>query len=420
MQGAAVGEVPFGFVVPSPALSLVARRRGGGRGRGARDPAVAALRRGRATAFFRGLCICFLLVRRLRCCLRIRAPAPPARRGAAPRGREDRGLPLVPLPPRALQRHRGAGRVLALRGPEERPPRVRRRHRASFMLKRPAPAAAVHELDVVTPAGRVAALQVRDRDGRRARGGRRERHPRLLPLFSSSSPGSGSPPSPLDSWRRRGVLSPSPPGTRPGEPLLVANHVTGLSVDALDPPAADSNASSSASSPSLFPSWAGPLVLLAVAGDAASALADPSLPLALAAAAAGAAAAAQAGRSVVLPALRRLPESAVGVEASRSGLLAQHVALTKASDAAARGAAEDARALARLWALRAKMDSVSAAARASASASSSLSSSSSAFLDGGDGGETDAGDGSFVGDGDEYAERGGRVEAAAAALERRL
>ena len=245
------------------------------------------------------------------------------------------------------------------------------------------------------------------------------------PSSNSNSSDSDPSESAVAGWRK-GLLSPSPPGTRPGEPLLVANHVTGISHDALDPPAADSNSGSSSSSNSLFPPWAGPLVLLAVAGDAASALADPSLPLTLAAAAAGAAAAAQAGRSVVLPALRRLPEKSVGVEASRSELLAQHVALTKASDAAAKGAAEDVRALARLWALRAKMGAVSAAAKASSSSSlSSRSRTPSSAIDGGedddDGGSFAAKDGSlFVGDGDEYAERGGRVEAAAAALERRL
>ena len=142
-----------------------------------------------------------------------------------------------------------------------------------------------------------------------------------------------------------------------------------------------------------------------------------------------------AGRAVVLPALRRLPEGSVGVEASRSELLAQHVALARASDEAARGAAEDARALARLWALRAKMGAVSAAARARASAAGSGSAASASFsssFDDDDGGVDETGeigavsnsnsnnDGSFIAGGDEYAERGGRVEAAAAALERRL
>ena len=420
LQGAAVGEVPFGFVVPSPALSLaLGAAAAGAAGALAAPPSPLSDEAERRPSS--GASASASSSSAASAAASASAPRRPPLAVVQP----HEGVRTVACPSCRYRLELFSGTVARAASSPSAAPRNGllasvAASAASFMLRRPAPAAAVHELDVVTPAGvsRPFRFGTATGDAPAAVG---ERVTVVCsPSSPSSSPGSGSPPSPLDSWRRRGVLNPSPPGTRPGEPLLVANHATGLSVDALDPPAADSNASSSASSPSLFPSWAGPLVLLAVAGDAASALADPSLPLALAAAAAGAAAAAQAGRSVVLPALRRLPESAVGVEASRSGLLAQHVALTKASDAAARGAAEDARALARLWALRAKMDSVSAAARASASASSSLSSSSSAFLDGGDGGETDAGDGSFVGDGDEYAERGGRVEAAAAALERRL
>lgn len=396
---AAVGEVPFGFVVPSPALSLSLGAAAGSAGALANPPSPLSA-----------------------------ADDEAEQRSSSGSSASSAAAAASARPPLAVvQPHEGVRTVACpscryrlelFSGTVSRAASSPAASRggffssvASFVLKRPPAAAAVHELDVVTPSGvsRPFRFGTAGGDAPAAVGERVTVvcSPSSPPTSSSSSAAPASAAAAVAGWRK-GILSPSPPGTRPGQPLLVANHATGLAQDALDPPAADSNSgsSSSASASALFPPWAGPLVLLAVAGDAASALADPSLPLALAAAAAGAAAAAAAGRSVVLPALRRLPESSVGIEASHSELLAQHVALTRAADEALAKAAGDARALARLWALRAKMGAVSAAVRASSASASPF-----------DDGDSD---GSFVSDGDEYAERGGRVEAAAAALERRL
>jgi hypothetical protein len=119
-----------------------------------------------------------------------------------------------------------------------------------------------------------------------------------------------------------------------------------------------------------------------VAGDAAAGLANPALPALLAAGAAAVGGGALLVARVAVPALKRLPEASVSLESSRAGLLARHAAVTERAAAAAAAAADDAAALARLWSLVAKMGAVA--------------------------------------DGDEYAARRERVEAAAGALEGRL
>lgn len=121
-------------------------------------------------------------------------------------------------------------------------------------------------------------------------------------------------PSKPSTRQRRLLLSTAPPGTRPGQPLLVANHRTGAELALVRPP----------SGPQGLPGWALPVTVLLAGSDAASALVDPSLPLLLATGVAVAVGSAVAGNSLVLPRLKQLPPKAVRVEETRQQLLAQH------------------------------------------------------------------------------------------------
>lgn len=70
---------------------------------------------------------------------------------------------------------------------------------------------------------------------------------------------------------RRLVLSTNPPGTQPGEPMLISNHKTGAELQLLRPPPAGSQ--------SAAPGWVLPAAVMLASADAASGLVDPVLPM---------------------------------------------------------------------------------------------------------------------------------------------
>lgn len=91
-------------------------------------------------------------------------------------------------------------------------------------------------------------------------------------------------------------------------------------------------------------------------------LVDPALPLLIGGAVASAAVAGVLGNTVLLPRLKQLPERSLQLEAVRQRLLVQHNALVERMDALVQETCDDVRALARLWQLQNKMQSVGAAA----------------------------------------------------------
>jgi hypothetical protein len=153
--------------------------------------------------------------------------------------------------------------------------------------------------------------------------------------------------------RRRLLLTPSPPGSRPGEPLEVTNHASGAVMPLLRAPAKGSTSATGG-----VPGWAVPLAVLVAGSDAASALVDPALPALLAAGFAATAVSAVAGSTVLVPKLKQLPAASVEVEAARQKLLAQHQGLALKAAGALAEARDDVRALSRLWQLQAKMEAV--------------------------------------------------------------
>jgi hypothetical protein len=216
--------------------------------------------------------------------------------------------------------------------------------RAFAALTRSPPPAAVHELDVVTPGGESRPFRLATAD------------PAAPAVVGDSvtltcAPRAGAA---ARSPRRAGPLPPTPPDTAPGDAMTVTNHRTGAVVDALRAlPRGAATAGPAA--------WLAPAAAVALAGDAASSLLNPSLPLLLAGGAAAAVGAAALGARVVVPALRRLPTASVGAEASRSALLTRHAAATGAAAAAAAAGAAHAASLARARALLAKMGALASA-----------------------------------------------------------
>lgn len=118
---------------------------------------------------------------------------------------------------------------------------------------------------------------------------------------------------------RRVVLSTSPPGTTPGEPLLISNHTTGAELLLLRPPRPGTATG--------VPGWVLPAAVLLAGGDAASGLVDPALPVLIAGGVAFAAGSAVASNSLLLPNLKKLPVNAVKLESIRQQLLGQHAKL---------------------------------------------------------------------------------------------
>ena len=101
--------------------------------------------------------------------------------------------------------------------------------------------------------------------------------------------------------KKKGLLSSRPPGTRPGEPLSIVNHVSGVTSRALRPPIDSSG----------LPTWLVPLIVVMAAGDAGSFLLDPSYPLLIAGGAASAATALAGGSTFLIPKWKQLPENMV-------------------------------------------------------------------------------------------------------------
>ncbi len=129
-----------------------------------------------------------------------------------------------------------------------------------------------------------------------------------------SAPGRG-----VSKQQRLIPLSTAPPGVRACEPLAVCNHGTGEQLPLLRPPVSGSAAG--------MPGWLLPAVVVLAGSDAASALIDPSLPALIAAGAVAVVGSGVAGRQLVVPKLKQLPERSVRVEAVRQQLLAQHAGL---------------------------------------------------------------------------------------------
>jgi len=238
-----------------------------------------------------------------------------------------------------------------------------------------APPAAVHDLVVRSPDGSARAFRVAAASADvPARPGER--------VTLACAPARGAP---SRAPRRRLLLTASPPGSRPGEPLEVTNHATGLVLPLLRAPTKGAAAAGGAGG---APGWALPLAVLLAGSDAASALLDPGLPALLAAGAAAASLSALLGSRLAIPALKRLPAASVEVEYARQRLLAQHQALAVKAGGALREARGDARALARLWQLQAKMEAVGGDVAAAAMAASPSSSFSAAGASLGAGGPT--------------------------------
>lgn len=159
---------------------------------------------------------------------------------------------------------------------------------------------------------------------------------------------------------KRLVLSTSPPGTQPGQPMLICNHKTGIELTLLRPPLPGSQ--------STVPGWLLPAAVLLAGGDAASGLLDPALPLLIGGGLAVTVGSAVAGNSLLLPRLKQLPGNAVKLDGIRQQLLAQHAGLDSKVKATMQEAAEDVRTLARLCQLQVKMQSVDAGSGAAGSA----------------------------------------------------
>jgi hypothetical protein len=118
---------------------------------------------------------------------------------------------------------------------------------------------------------------------------------------------------------RRFMFSTSPPGTQPGEALLISNHTTCTDLQLLRPPRPGTQAG--------LPGWVLPAAVLLAGGDAASGLVDPALPLLIAGGVAFAAGSAVASNTLLVPNLKKLPVTAVKLESTRQQLLGQHARL---------------------------------------------------------------------------------------------
>jgi hypothetical protein len=152
--------------------------------------------------------------------------------------------------------------------------------------------------------------------------------------------------------RYSGLLSPSPPGKRPGEPLSITNHTISNESTVLNRPSELDNANGPINS------WMLTSFIVLASADAASSLLDPSLPFLIAAVVGSSVATAVLGANVLLPSLKRLPDSALGIQETRQSLLQEHVRLTTNIQEVINETSEDIRMLARLWQLLNKMNSI--------------------------------------------------------------
>ena len=124
---------------------------------------------------------------------------------------------------------------------------------------------------------------------------------------------------------KRLILSTSPPGTKPGQPLAATNHRTGAVLPLLPPPTSSTQAG--------LPGWVLPAAVLLAGGDAASGLIDPLLPAAIVTGVTVIAGSTLAGNTLLLPKLKQLPTNAVKLETMRQELLGKHSGLSSKVDA---------------------------------------------------------------------------------------
>lgn len=149
--------------------------------------------------------------------------------------------------------------------------------------------------------------------------------------------------------RYRGLLSPSPPGKRPGEALSITNHTIGDSI-LLNRPSETLN--------SPINRWLLSSIVVLASVDAASSLLDPMFPVLIAATVGSSTLIGSVGTKVVLPNLKKLPESSLGIQETRQRLLQEHVRLMRNISQLIDETSSDIRTLARLWQLLNKMNSL--------------------------------------------------------------
>jgi hypothetical protein len=221
--------------------------------------------------------------------------------------------------------------------------------RAAGTLLGRAPAAAVHELDVVSPGGAARTFRV-GTPGADVPAGVGQR----VTLACAAPSGLDGLAGVARAKRERGLagklLPARPPRTAPGEPLEVTNHATGAATRLVRAPALSGGDGGGG-----LARWLPTLALMAAAGEGASALVDPALPALLLSGAALVTGASAVANVLLLPRLAQLPASALTLEGVRQELLQQHAALCARAAAQADDAADDVRNLGRLWQLEAKM-----------------------------------------------------------------
>lgn len=154
------------------------------------------------------------------------------------------------------------------------------------------------------------------------------------------------------------VFPPTPPRTLPGEPLSVTDHSADTAGRTTTTPLLRPPPSASTSSPTLFPPWLIPAVVVFAASDAATSLVDPILPFVVAGAITAGAAGVVVGNTFLIPRLKQLPPRIVEIQAARQKLLGRHASLEKRVQEIVSECEEDATLLAKLWQLQAKMKAV--------------------------------------------------------------
>lgn len=147
-------------------------------------------------------------------------------------------------------------------------------------------------------------------------------------------------------------LSTRTPGRRPGEPMCITNHITGLEFQLLQAPP------KYGSSASFDTSVIVPAVALLASGDAATAFIDPTLPKLILSVAATAILLGTAMNTLVLPQLNQLPQRTVDALAVRQQLLSQYNLLQSRLKELIQAAEEEVWMLARMCQLENKIEVV--------------------------------------------------------------
>ncbi|XP_057822136.2 uncharacterized protein LOC131034612 isoform X5 [Cryptomeria japonica] len=147
-------------------------------------------------------------------------------------------------------------------------------------------------------------------------------------------------------------LSARTPGWRPGEPMSITNHVTGLEFRLLPAPP------KSGSSASFEASFIIPALALLAGGDAATAFIDPTLPKLISTVAVSATVVGAAVNALVLPQLNKLPQRMVDIVALRQQLLSQYDLMQSRLKELIQDAEEEVWMLARMCHLENKIEVV--------------------------------------------------------------